>query len=72
MVIGAGFIGLEVAENLAATGTRVTIVELADHVIAPKSFTHSRPTPDTIPVEPRWPLSCCFHGPMEECWEPRS
>ena len=38
VVIGAGFIGLEVAENLAATGTRVTIVELADHVIAPLDF----------------------------------
>ena len=38
VVIGAGFIGLEVAENLAGTGTRVTIVELADHVIAPLDF----------------------------------
>lgn len=34
-VIGAGFIGLEVAENLAARGIRVSVVEAGAHVIAP-------------------------------------
>lgn len=34
-VIGAGFIGLEVAENLARRGIHVTVVEAAPHVIAP-------------------------------------
>jgi len=34
LVIGAGFIGLEIAENLYQRGIKVTIVELADHVIA--------------------------------------
>lgn len=34
-VIGAGFIGLEVAENLAQRGVKVSVVEAADHVIAP-------------------------------------
>ncbi|MDR3645720.1 MAG: FAD-dependent oxidoreductase [Clostridia bacterium] len=38
MVVGAGFIGLEVAENLHARGVRVTIVELADHVIGPLDY----------------------------------
>lgn len=34
-VIGAGFIGLEMAENLAERGLRVSIVEAAPHVMAP-------------------------------------
>jgi CoA-disulfide reductase len=38
VVVGAGFIGLEVAENLNARGVKVTIVELADHVIGPLDF----------------------------------
>lgn len=33
VVVGGGFIGLEVAENLHARGINVTIVELADHVM---------------------------------------
>lgn len=35
VVIGAGFIGLEVAENLHRQGLAVTLVELAEHVLAP-------------------------------------
>jgi len=38
VVVGAGFIGLEVAENLRRMGVKVTIVELADHVIGPLDF----------------------------------
>ena len=38
VVVGAGFIGLEVAENLNARGINVTIVELADHMIGPLDF----------------------------------
>ncbi len=38
VVVGAGFIGLEVAENLHAKGTKVTVVELADHVIGPLDY----------------------------------
>jgi NADPH-dependent 2,4-dienoyl-CoA reductase/sulfur reductase-like enzyme/rhodanese-related sulfurtransferase len=38
VIVGAGFIGLEVAENLAARGIKVTIVELSDHVIGPLDF----------------------------------
>ncbi len=34
-VIGAGFIGLEVAENLAARGIQVNVIEAAPHVLAP-------------------------------------
>ncbi|MBK8436380.1 MAG: FAD-dependent oxidoreductase [Austwickia sp.] len=34
-VIGAGFIGVEVAENLAERGLSVTLVELADQVLPP-------------------------------------
>jgi CoA-disulfide reductase len=38
VVIGAGFIGLEVAENLSHRGIKVTVVELADHVIGPLDY----------------------------------
>lgn len=38
VVVGAGFIGLEVAENLHAKGVKVTVVELAEHVIGPLDF----------------------------------
>jgi NADPH-dependent 2,4-dienoyl-CoA reductase/sulfur reductase-like enzyme len=33
VVIGAGFIGLEMAENLALKGLTVTLVEQAPHVL---------------------------------------
>ena len=35
VVVGGGFIGLEMAENLAHRGIAVTIVELANHVMPP-------------------------------------
>ena len=35
LIMGAGFIGLEVAENLVHRGFAVTVVELADQVMAP-------------------------------------
>ncbi|WP_061960800.1 FAD-dependent oxidoreductase [Demequina flava] len=34
VVIGAGFVGLEIAENLAHRGLSVTVVELADQVLS--------------------------------------
>lgn len=37
-VIGGGFIGIEMAENLADLGMDVTIVEMADQVMAPLDF----------------------------------
>ncbi len=38
VIVGAGFIGLEVAENLHMRGIKVTVVELADHVIGPLDY----------------------------------
>ena len=38
VVVGAGFIGLEMAENLHLMGVKVTVVELADHVIGPLDY----------------------------------
>lgn len=35
VVVGAGFIGLEAAENLSEAGKRVTVVELAEQVLTP-------------------------------------
>lgn len=37
-VIGGGFIGIETAENLAGLGLDVTLVEYADHLLAPLDF----------------------------------
>ena len=38
VVLGGGYIGLEMAENLVKAGLSVTVVEQADHVIAPLDF----------------------------------
>jgi NADPH-dependent 2,4-dienoyl-CoA reductase/sulfur reductase-like enzyme len=38
VVVGGGYIGVEMAENLANAGLDVTIVELSDHLIAPLDF----------------------------------
>ena len=38
VVVGGGFIGLEMAENLQHAGARVAIVEMADQVMAPVDF----------------------------------
>ena len=38
VVVGGGYIGVEMAENLAKAGLEVSIVELADHLIAPLDF----------------------------------
>ncbi len=35
VVVGGGYIGVEMAENLKEAGCDVTIVELSDHLIAP-------------------------------------
>lgn len=35
VVVGGGYIGVEMAENLKKAGLAVTIVEMADHLIAP-------------------------------------
>jgi NADPH-dependent 2,4-dienoyl-CoA reductase/sulfur reductase-like enzyme/peroxiredoxin family protein/rhodanese-related sulfurtransferase/TusA-related sulfurtransferase len=37
-VIGGGYIGVEMADNLHSAGLNVTIVEFADHVIAPLDY----------------------------------
>ena len=38
VVVGAGFIGLEMAENLHAQGAKVSIVEMGNQVMAPIDF----------------------------------
>ncbi len=38
IVVGAGFIGLEMAENLVRAGLSVSIVEFADHILAPLDY----------------------------------
>ncbi len=38
VVVGGGYIGAEMAENLANAGLAVSVVELADHLIAPLDF----------------------------------
>ena len=38
IVVGGGYIGVEMAENLKKAGLDVTVVELSDHLIAPLDF----------------------------------
>lgn len=38
VIAGGGYIGVEMAENLVSAGLKVSIVELADHLIAPLDF----------------------------------
>ncbi len=38
VVVGGGYIGIEMAENLHSAGMDVTIVELSDHIIAPLDY----------------------------------
>ncbi len=38
VIVGGGFIGLEMAENLAIRGVNITIVEMLDQVMAPIDF----------------------------------
>ncbi|MDR2147899.1 MAG: FAD-dependent oxidoreductase [Tannerella sp.] len=38
VVVGGGFIGMEMAENLHAAGLKVTIVEMADQLLAPFDY----------------------------------
>jgi NADPH-dependent 2,4-dienoyl-CoA reductase/sulfur reductase-like enzyme/rhodanese-related sulfurtransferase len=38
VIIGGGFIGLEMAENLALRGIKVTIIEMLDQVMAPVDY----------------------------------
>ena len=47
-VIGAGFIGLEMAENLAERGLKVSIVEAAPHVMAPIDLDMAHPVHNRI------------------------
>lgn len=38
VIVGGGYIGVEMAENLRIAGLEVSVVELADHLIAPLDF----------------------------------
>jgi len=38
VIVGGGFIGLEVAENLVHRGAKVTVVEMLDQIMAPIDF----------------------------------
>lgn len=43
VVIGGGFIGLEMVENLVHQGLAVTLVEMADQILAPLDVEQARP-----------------------------
>jgi NADPH-dependent 2,4-dienoyl-CoA reductase/sulfur reductase-like enzyme/rhodanese-related sulfurtransferase len=48
VVVGGGFIGLEMAENLSQRGFEVTVVELADQVLAPLDREYGRIVEDFL------------------------
>ena len=48
VVVGGGFIGLEMAENLRHAGLQVTLVEMLDQVMAPLDFEMAQPLHENI------------------------
>ena len=48
VVVGGGFIGLEMAENLRHAGLAVTLVEMLDQVMAPIDFEMAQPLHENI------------------------
>jgi len=48
VVVGAGFIGLEMAENLVRRGLAVTMIELAEQVMPPLDPEMARPVEDRL------------------------
>jgi NADPH-dependent 2,4-dienoyl-CoA reductase/sulfur reductase-like enzyme/rhodanese-related sulfurtransferase len=48
VVIGGGFIGLEMVENLVHQGFKVTLLELADQILAPLDVEQSRAVEDVL------------------------
>src|SRR5207342_2225365 len=48
VVVGGGFIGLEMAENLVHRGFDVTVIELADQVLAPLDREYGRIVEDFL------------------------
>ncbi|WP_137725458.1 FAD-dependent oxidoreductase [Prescottella subtropica] len=48
VIVGAGFIGVELAENLRLRGLDVTVVELADQVLAPLDPEMASPVADRM------------------------
>jgi NADPH-dependent 2,4-dienoyl-CoA reductase/sulfur reductase-like enzyme/rhodanese-related sulfurtransferase len=48
VVVGGGFIGLEMAENLTRRGFEVTVVELADQVLGPLDREYARVVEDFL------------------------
>jgi NADPH-dependent 2,4-dienoyl-CoA reductase/sulfur reductase-like enzyme/rhodanese-related sulfurtransferase len=48
VVVGAGFIGLEMAENLVRRGFDVTVIEMADQVLAPLDREYGRIVEDFL------------------------
>ena len=48
VVVGGGFIGLEMAENLVGRGFEVTVVEMADQVLAPLDPEYGRIVKDFL------------------------
>ncbi|WP_268919837.1 NAD(P)/FAD-dependent oxidoreductase [Acidipropionibacterium jensenii] len=62
VVIGAGFIGVEVAENLVARGISVHLVEAAGHVIAPLDPEMAEPGPLPVARQRRGPEAALDGG----------
>ena len=48
VVVGGGFIGLETAENLIHRGFEVTVIEMADQVLAPLDREYGRLVEDFL------------------------
>ena len=57
IIVGAGFIGLELVENLVRRGVHCAVVELQDQVLPPSTARSPRPLPRPSPVT-GWRSDC--------------
>ena len=55
VVVGGGFIGLEIAENLQDRGVQVTIIEMLDQVMAPIDYEMAAMVHQHLDFKPRAP-----------------
>ncbi|NLY08893.1 MAG: FAD-dependent oxidoreductase [Tissierellia bacterium] len=67
VVVGGGFIGLEMAENLVDRGIEVTLVEMADHILPPVDGDMAKLVENhMVHKGVRLMLGCGFNGVSED------
>lgn len=68
VIVGAGFIGLEMAENLHHAGAEVSVVEMGNQVMAPVDFSIASHVHQHLLAERGSPLSGAEHRAARTQW----